>query len=147
MLIPGADGRGTVFSDVTRYLAAHFTVVCWDRRGFSKSLLAGPQDFPNRLSTDADDANALIKHLSNKPALVFGSSSGAVVATRLLTRHPESVSAAIAHEPPAFSVLPEEHQAQAVGLIDHIYTIYRKKGVVAVIEVFSEGLSKGGDKK
>lgn len=145
LLIPGADGRGTVFHDVAKYLAEHFMVVCWDRRGFSKSLLVGAQDFPNRLSTDADDAAALIKHLSNRPSFVFGTSSGAVVATRLLTRHPESVSTVIAHEPPSFSVLPKEHQAQTTDLIDHIYMLYRENGVAAAMEVFSGGLSEGED--
>ncbi|KFY91456.1 hypothetical protein V498_05459 [Pseudogymnoascus sp. VKM F-4517 (FW-2822)] len=74
LLIPGADGRGTVFHDTAKYLSSHFTVACWDRRGFSQSLLIGVQDFADRLSVDADDACALIQHLSDRPAFVFGTS-------------------------------------------------------------------------
>ncbi|OBT98456.1 hypothetical protein VE01_03020 [Pseudogymnoascus verrucosus] len=145
LLIPGADGRGAVFHDTAKYLSIHFTVACWDRRGFSQSLLIGAQDFADRLSVDADDACALIQHLSDQPAFVFGTSSGAIVAMQLLIRHPECVRALVAHEPPAFALLPEEYRAKAAGLVEHIYSLYRAKGVQAAMEVFSGGLSAGED--
>lgn len=145
LLIPGADGRGTIFHDLAQQLSRQFTVVCYDRRGFSKSQLIGAQDFTKRLSIDADDASALIAHLGSEPAYVFGTSSGAIVATQLLIQHPERVHALVAHEPPAFALLPEEFRAQAAGLIEHIYTLYRTQGVQAAMEVFSGGLSAGED--
>ncbi|KLO92534.1 uncharacterized protein LW93_12108 [Fusarium fujikuroi] len=144
IVIPGADGRGSVFHSSAQFLAAHFTVVCWDRRGYSQSFLDGKQDFQQRLQTDADDAQRLIMHLSRTgTAAVFGTSSGAVVAQQLLASHPECVTTLIAHEPPAFSVLPEELQLQAHGLINHIYDTYRAHGPSTAMEVFSAGLSKG----
>ncbi|VTT58333.1 unnamed protein product [Fusarium fujikuroi] len=144
IVIPGADGRGSVFHSSAQFLAAHFTVVCWDRRGYSQSFLDGKQDFQQRLQTDADDAQRLIVHLSRTgTAAVFGTSSGAVVAQQLLASHPECVTTLIAHEPPAFSVLPEELQLQAHGLINHIYDTYRAHGPSTAMEVFSAGLSKG----
>ncbi|PVH73134.1 alpha/beta-hydrolase [Cadophora sp. DSE1049] len=145
LLIPGADGRGSVFHDVAKYLSRHFTVVCYDRRGFSQSHLLGAQDLTNRLSIDADDASALVADLFSEPAYVFGTSSGAIVATQLLIQHPERVRALVAHEPPAFTLLPEEFRTQAAGLVDHIYTLYRTQGVQAAMEVFSGGLSAGED--
>ncbi|CZR66266.1 uncharacterized protein PAC_16167 [Phialocephala subalpina] len=145
LLIPGADGRGSIFHNVAKFLAPHFTVTCWDRRGYSQSFLRGSQDFSNRLSTDADDAHLLIQRLSKDPAIVFGTSSGAVVAQRLLERHPESVKKLLAHEPPALSVLPEEFRTQGFGLIQHIYDTYRANGTAAAMDVFTSGLSEGGD--
>jgi pimeloyl-ACP methyl ester carboxylesterase len=147
LFIPGADGRGSVFYDAAEHLAAHYTVVCWDRRGFSKSLLVGPQDFEHRLDTDADDANRLIGHLADpeQAVVVLGTSSGAIVAQRLLTRHPDRITCLIAHEPPSFSVLPEGLRSQAAGLTLHVYETYRAKGVAAAMEVFSDGLSEGDD--
>jgi pimeloyl-ACP methyl ester carboxylesterase len=144
LFIPGADGRGAIFHDVAKILSAQFTVVCWDRRGYSQSNLIGAQDFANRMSTDADDANSLIMHLG-APAFVFGTSSGALVATRLLERHPDSVRALVSHEPPAFSILPEEHRLKASGLMQHIYDVYRAKGPAAAMEVFTGGLFSGDD--
>lgn len=143
LCIPGADGRGAVFHDAARHLSRSFTVVCYDRRGYSQSQHIGAQDFKNRLSTDADDASALIAHLSNEAVAVFGTSSGAIVATQLLIQHPNRVHTLIAHEPPAFALLPEQSRAQAAGLIEHIYRLYREQGVQAAMEVFSSGLSAG----
>ena len=143
LCIPGADGRGAVFHDAARHLSRSFTVVCYDRRGYSQSQHIGAQDFKNRLSTDADDASALIAHLSTEAVAVFGTSSGAIVATQLLIQHPNRVHTLIAHEPPAFALLPEQSRAQAAGLIEHIYSLYREQGVQAAMEVFSGGLSAG----
>lgn len=145
LFIPGADGRGGVFHEAAKCLAPHFTVICWDRRGYSKSFLKGSQNFLERLSTDADDAHLLIKHLCIGPATVFGNSSGAIVAQRLLERHPDSVTKLISHEPPALSVLPEDVRVQATGLIHHVYDIYRAHGTAAAMEVFTSGLSEGSD--
>ncbi|CAN9203247.1 unnamed protein product [Alternaria alternata] len=143
LCIPGADGRGAVFHDAARHLSRSFTVVCYDRRGYSQSQHIGAQDFKNRLSTDADDASALIAHLSTEAVAVFGTSSGAIAATQLLIQHPDRVHTLIAHEPPAFALLPEQSRTQAAGLIEHIYSLYREQGVQAAMEVFSGGLSAG----
>lgn len=151
LLIPGADGRGGIFHTVAKHLSSRYTVICWDRRGYSKSLFNGPQDFPNRLAIDADDAYCLIRHLSlkkglEKPnALVFGTSSGAVVAQRLLSMHPECVKTLISHEPACSQVLRAEYAAKAFELISHIYDIYRTNGPVAAMDVFTRGLSEGED--
>lgn len=145
LLIPGADGRGSIFYNVAKLLAPCFTVICWDRRGYSKSFLKGPQDFSNRLSTDADDAHLLIQYLSNDPATIFGTSSGAIVGQRLFERHPGSVKKLLAHEPPALSILPKEFRTKGTGLIQHVYDTYRAHGTAAAMDVFTSGLSEGGD--
>ena len=144
VLIPGAQGCGSIFHSAAKILAAHFTVVCYDRRGCSKSFLDGKQDLQKRLQTDADDAQRLIVHLSpNGTAAVFGTSSGAIVAQQLLASHPDCVTKLISHEPPSFSILPEEFQQQAYGLINHIYDTYRAYGPDTAMEVFSSSLSEG----
>jgi pimeloyl-ACP methyl ester carboxylesterase len=94
---------------------------------------------------DADDANLLIEHLSPDPAIVFGSSSGAIVAQRLLERHPQSVKKLIAHEPPCFSVLPDEFRVQGSALVQHVYDTYRAHGPEEAIHVFASGFGEGGD--
>jgi pimeloyl-ACP methyl ester carboxylesterase len=37
LMVPGANGSADAFTPVAEYLAAHYTVVCYDRRGFSHS--------------------------------------------------------------------------------------------------------------
>ncbi|KAG4268165.1 abhydrolase [Fusarium proliferatum] len=126
IVIPGADGRGSVFHSSAQFLAAHFTVVCWDRRGYSQSFLDGKQDFQQRLQTDADDAQRLIVHLSR-------TGTAAVLEPRPEPLLPNS----------CWPVIPKELQLQAHGLINHIYDIYRAHGPSTAMEVFSAGLSKG----
>src|SRR5262249_12740700 len=60
LMIPGAPGTADVFTRVTDHLAAHYTVVTYDRRGFSRSQRDGSQDYDHRLETDADDVWRLI---------------------------------------------------------------------------------------
>lgn len=144
LLIPGANGTGDIFHALARHLAARFTVVCYSRRGYSQSHLVGKQDFERKLQTDADDAAKLIEHLSKDGrAVVFGSSSGAIVALELLVRHPGCISTLVAHEPPSFSVLPEDPRAQATGLINGVYETYRAHGPETAMELFASALSEG----
>jgi hypothetical protein len=65
------------------------------------------------------------------------------VATQLRIRHPDNVRAIVAHEPPSFGMLSEEHRAKAVGFIEHVYSVYRTNGVQTAMEVFSSVISEG----
>jgi pimeloyl-ACP methyl ester carboxylesterase len=105
ILIPGAAGTGEVFHPLAHHLSARYQVVTYDRRGFSRSQLDGPQDYEHRLVTDTDDVRCLIEHLTDQPAIVFGNSSGAIVALEVLTHSPEWVQTIVAHEPPVVFLL------------------------------------------
>lgn len=104
-------------------------------------MLRGPQDIANRLATDAEDAHPLIQRLSAEPVLIIGTSSGAIVAQNLLTRHSKSVKIVVVHEPPSLSVLPDGARPMATGLIQHVSDMYRARGPSAGMEVFLGGLS------
>ena len=52
LMVPGANGTANIFTGVTEHLAAHYTVVTYDRRGFSRSYLDRPQDYDHRLETE-----------------------------------------------------------------------------------------------
>jgi len=56
----------------------------------------------------ADDAAWLLKATGHAPAIVFGSSSGALTALDLVLRHAEVVRGAIVHEPSVFTCLPQD---------------------------------------
>ncbi|MDQ2831687.1 MAG: alpha/beta hydrolase, partial [Chloroflexota bacterium] len=107
LMVPGAAGTADSFKRVTDHLAAHYTVVTYDRRGFSRSHLAGPQDDDHRLEADAADVRRLIEHVSDEPAIVFGSSSGGVVVLDVLTHHPSVVRTLVPFEPAAMRQLPD----------------------------------------
>lgn len=139
LAVPGANGDAVIFEQAVPFLAQNFTVCTYDRRGFSNSKFTGEQklDMPARLETDADDAAALIRHVSpGGPALVFGTSSGGIVAMELVTRHPETVSFLVAHEPPLGYTLGAEEGARVEAVFQAIYETYQAEGIVAAATQF-----------
>ena len=125
LLIPGGNGDAGFYAPLVKALADRFTVISYDRRGFSRSAADGAVT-ADRLNSDCDDARGLIELVTAAPAYVFGSSSGAIVAMQLLGRHSECVRAVVAHEPPVVRLLPDS--AHWLELFDDIYDIYRNKG-------------------
>ena len=113
LLIMGATGDGGHFHGLVELLADDYTVVTYDRRGNGRS--PRPRGW-NTTSNDeqADDAAALLSSIGLAPAVVFGTSLGAIYALNLLIRHPDAVRGAILHEPPLYGVLehPEEVLAE-----------------------------------
>src|SRR3546814_592895 len=107
LMVPGATGSAYSFQRVREHLAARYTVATYDRRGFSRSQLDGQQDYDRRLETDANDVRRLIEHSSDKPAILFGSSSGGIIVLEVLARHPSVVRTLVPHEPAAVRLLPD----------------------------------------
>ena len=136
LMVPGANGEADIFKMLAQHLAAHYTVVTYDRRGFSRSKLDGPQDYDRRLETDADDVRRLIEHLSDGPATVFGGSSGAIVALEVLTHHPSVVRTLLPFEPPAVTVLPDGQKW--VDFFFGIYDLYCQSGMEPALKKFRE---------
>ncbi len=136
IMVAGAAGTGDPFRMVASHLAAHYTVVIYDRRGFSRSRLTGPQDYDQRLKTEADDARRLVEHLSRGPATVFGTSSGAIIALDVLARHPSVVRTLIAYEPAAVRQLPDGQKW--VDFFAEVYDLYRRSGIEAALKTFRE---------
>jgi acetyltransferase/esterase len=136
LMVPGATGSAYSFQKLAEHLAAHYTVVTYDRRGFSRSPLDGPQDYARRLETDADDVRRLIEHLSKEPAIVFGSSSGGIIVLAVLIRHPSVVRTLVPHEPAAVRLLPDGQKW--VDFFVGIYDLYRQSGIEPALKKFRE---------
>lgn len=141
LMIPGANGDHFIFTPIREILSKTFTVVTYDRRGFSGSKLVGEQDYTHRIDTDANDAATLIKHLTHEPAFVFASSSGALVSLQLMTLHPEIIKALVPHEPTALKYLPDTDKWKAA--IQEIHDIYTKEGEGPAKEKFVNELIPG----
>jgi pimeloyl-ACP methyl ester carboxylesterase len=113
LFIMGATGDAGHFAMVADQLAGEFTVVTYDRRGNSRSSRPPGWD-TTTAEEQADDAAGLLRALALAPAVVFGTSSGAICALSLLVRHPQLVHRAILHEPPMLSVLERGDEVQAM---------------------------------
>ena len=108
----GAPMDARAFTPLAELLAADHTVLTTDPRGIGRS----PVDDPDADCTPqqrADDLARLIVHVNAGPAVVVGSSGGAVTALALAQSRPELLSAVIAHEPPVTEMLPDRDKRRA----------------------------------
>lgn len=135
VFIVGANGDAEVFAQVAGALAARFTVVTYDRRGFVRSPLDRPVADADRLAIDVDDAMRVIEHRARGPAHVFGSSSGAIVGLALLARDRARVGTLVAHEPPMVAMLPDG--ARWLAAFDDVHATYLASGTGAAMARFA----------
>lgn len=105
LLIHGTNLDSGCYEALAGILAKDFTVVTYDRRGYSRSPRL-PAWESTSIQEQADDAAALLSTIGIGPAAVFGSSSAGPIALELALRHPDQVRGVIAHEPGLFTVLP-----------------------------------------
>ena len=140
VMIAGAGGDAGFYESTAEELADAFTVIIYDRRGNSRST--GRTDKPMRFEEQADDAKAIIDALAGGAALVYGSSLGALIALDLAARHPDSVKALIAHEPPAVRVLPDS--GNQLAYMDLIHATYREEGAHAAGAKFASSFPGEG---
>ncbi|WP_432835829.1 alpha/beta hydrolase [Dactylosporangium sp. CA-092794] len=145
LLICGGIYDAEGFTGLADALATERTVVTYDRRGNSRSVLTTP---PSMLSVEeqADDAYRLlgaVEVTEDEPAEVFGNSSGAVIALELATQNPAMVRTVVAHEPPLFELLPDFDHWRTV--LAEVEEVYREGGAGPAMEVFGAAMGMHGD--
>src|SRR2546423_4335943 len=114
LMIGAGTADAASFNGIATHLADHYTVVSYDRRGYSRSPLDDPEE-EQCIETHSDDAHRLLAILSTEPAYIFGSSGGAKIGLDLAIRHPEQIQALVAHEPPVMELLPKSERP-VIGL-------------------------------
>ncbi|HET6773976.1 MAG TPA: alpha/beta hydrolase [Acidimicrobiales bacterium] len=93
-LVHGSMDRSGGMLRVRRLLQESYRVLRYDRRGYARSLGAGP---PSSFDEQVDDLAGL---LAGRPAVVVGHSFGGIVCLALAERRPELVRAVLAYEAP-----------------------------------------------
>lgn len=137
LLIAGGGTDAGVFEGVAHFLADDYTVVTYDPRGNSRSPLDGPPE-DQQIEVHSDDAARLLKTVTDGPAAVFGTSSGAIVGLDLIARHPTLVSKLVAHEPPLLELLPDVAKWRAFH--DDVYETYRREGAETAMHKWVVGV-------
>ncbi len=112
LLIGAGAADAASFNGIAAHLADQYTVVSYDRRGYSRSPLDDPEE-EQRIETHSDDAHRLLAQFRTEPAYVFGSSGGALIGLDLAIRHPEQVRTLVSHEPPVGGLLPSAERPHA----------------------------------
>lgn len=131
LLIHGSIADGALYGPIAGLLAAHYTVVAYDRRGYVRSPLDGAAG-DLLMAEQSDDARCVLDEVGADSAFVLGSSAGAVIALDFLVRHPDRVRGVVAHEPPALSLLPDG--AELSGFVEGLGAVARESGVQAAAD-------------
>jgi pimeloyl-ACP methyl ester carboxylesterase len=131
LLIPGTQGDGGPFEVLADVLAAGNAVITYDRAGASRSAAVEAAT----VGEHADQAAALLRQHTDRPAVVYGTSNGAAVALELALRHPSICARAIVHEMPLLSVLADPEPVGAM-LGEVIGTAMQRGGPTAALEAF-----------
>ncbi|RWS39097.1 alpha/beta fold hydrolase [Bacillus mycoides] len=147
LLIHGGGGDADKFHNAANYLADRYTVVTYDRRGHSRSNLANrTEDY--QVETHSDDAHRLLAKLTDEPAYVFGSSSGAVIGLDLCIRHPGQIRMIIPHEPVLLQLLYDNELVQAKQFLEYLKENHRNEVVkllsISEVDTNNCGHSKDG---
>ncbi|MRH90576.1 alpha/beta fold hydrolase [Nocardia sp. SYP-A9097] len=110
----GSPMDSVPFIPVADLLASDFTVLTLDPRGHGKSIVNDrEQDSTPELR--ADDLARIIADLDAGPAIVIGSSGGAITGLALALYRPEVMTTLIAHEPPLRELLDDRAELRAEG--------------------------------
>ena len=104
LLIHGVACDSNYFEETAKFLEKKYTVITYDRRGYSRSRI---KKFPGKaeekslftLEIQAEDAASVIRAAGQDRVFVAGSSAGGVVAAELAAAHPELVKGMFLHEP------------------------------------------------
>ncbi len=126
LFIAPAGGNGDGYYPVASLLSDRYKVITYDRRANTRSTKNFPDNFDVR--QQSRDAIAVLNAVGETSAIVIGNSSGAVIALDLATAYPESVYAAIIHEAPIPSVLPDAEALKWSDFFKSCYELGKRKG-------------------
>ncbi|QNA91878.1 MULTISPECIES: alpha/beta fold hydrolase [unclassified Microbacterium] len=102
----GAPMDADAFAPFAEELATDHTVLTSDPRGAKRSVLRD-RSVGSSPQQRAADLAALVEHVDRGPAIVFGSSGGAVTSLALAQSRPDLAATVIAHEPPLLELVPD----------------------------------------
>lgn len=133
LILQGGAGNADGSEALANELSSDFTVVTYDRRGLSRSTPIRTEKY--EIATHADDAAQLIGALSAEPAVVFGSSLGALIGVELVARHPGVVRLLIAHEPGLYALLEGAERDEALRGHREALETFQREGVPAAMKL------------
>jgi len=98
LLIHGVACDSSFFQKTSEYLSGRYTVISYDRRGYS--LSAAGADASYSAKVQAADALRILDQAGCRRACVAACSAGGIVALELARRYPERVEKLFLHETP-----------------------------------------------
>jgi pimeloyl-ACP methyl ester carboxylesterase len=140
LLLIGSPMDATGFTTLAGYFTDR-TVVTYDPRGAGRSPRTDGK-LRTEVEEHADDLHRVIAALGSGPVDIFASSGGAVNALALVAKHPEQVRTLVAHEPPAFTDVPDS--AAVLAVCADMYETYQRSGFGPAMAKFIAFVSEQG---
>ena len=146
LMMPGGPADATTFRRIENDLAKRFTVVTYDPRTYSRSVLKEPVDDDRMVEVFADDVHRLLKKVSGdafsksqpgaegQKSCIFASSGGATIALELIARHPDQIETIICHEPPSPALMP--NKAETRRGMEHVCETCETAGLFPAMQEF-----------
>ena len=136
LALHAAPMNSVSFAPAADLLAEDYTVLTGDPRGIARSEV-DDRDADVTPDLRAEDLARLIEHVEAGPAVVFGSSGGAVSALALAQRHPQLATTVVAHEPPLAELVDDREQLRTAHqqLITTYLTGDRRSYWAAFLEI------------
>jgi pimeloyl-ACP methyl ester carboxylesterase len=130
LILAAGHGDADTTDALCEKLSDRYTVVTYDRRGLSRSTIEAGAGSPT-ITTHSEDVHQLLAALTPDSSIVFGSSNGALIGLDLVTRHPEQVRILVAHEPPAWELLPDAERDRAIRASNDVVKTFHTEGASA----------------
>ena len=135
LMMPGGPADATTFRQVENDLATRFTVVTYDPRTYSRSVLKEPVADSQMVQVFADDVHRLLKKVAGgKKSCIFASSGGATIALELIARHPEQLDIVVCHEPPSPSLV--DNKAETLAAMEDVCDTCERDGLFPAMQKF-----------
>ncbi|WP_238427089.1 alpha/beta fold hydrolase [Streptomyces adustus] len=131
------EGNANRSDTLVDHLVDRHTVVTYDRRGLSRSVLDDPARGAT-LDEHVDDVHRLLAHLTDEPARMLGCSMGAVIGLRLARRHPGRLALLVAHEPAIPGLLPDAERLSTQRELDEMRLVFQRDGWLAGVRRIGE---------
>jgi pimeloyl-ACP methyl ester carboxylesterase len=135
LLLVGSPMGASSFAPLAEQLATDYRVITLDPRGIGRSTLTGAPE-QSTPEVRAADLAAILDHLAAGPAIVLGSSGGAVSALALAILRPDLVDILVAHEPPLATLLSDDETEHVRQSTQAMIDSYLAGDVVAAWEQF-----------
>ncbi|QHK18963.1 alpha/beta fold hydrolase [Pseudarthrobacter psychrotolerans] len=112
LLVPGAGGDARQYAELAQVLAQNHTVIAYDRRNNGRSPQQ-PDWSETSVEQHAGDVIALLETLGTPPCVVFGNSTGALIALAAALKATGRFTGVVLHEPALLGVLASPDDAMA----------------------------------
>jgi pimeloyl-ACP methyl ester carboxylesterase len=134
LFVHGAAGSRQIWAEVVEALGGRVRAIAYDRRGYGES--GAPEPYTGTtVEEQTEDAAALVEAVADGPVIVCAHSLGGAIATDLLLRHRELVSAAVLLEPALLSLSPLGPES-AGEMREAVAEAGREDGPVAAVDAF-----------